>query len=155
MHPHYPHRRNQPPLSSGRKISRLDDSAPSSFEHHNSHHTLSHSQSFGGHEHIPAVKPENASSTTLEAQNPPLVSQHHPHGNGPPARSYSLPDLLFHEGGLAGVPEALLEQCLEPVLQALTDLDGETLLDLKRRQDNHHNGPRLREGYVEAKRRLE
>jgi len=55
---------------------------------------------------------------------------------------YSLPSILGSKRGLAEVPRPALQRKLQPVMQALRDLDAEHLLGLQ----TASSGPRLRDG---------
>ncbi|GKY93594.1 hypothetical protein MPSEU_000326800 [Mayamaea pseudoterrestris] len=50
----------------------------------------------------------------------------------------SIPELLQHQGGLEGIPQPILKHCLEPVMQALAEMDAMALLHLK---EVSHGGP--------------
>jgi hypothetical protein len=73
--------------------------------------------------------------TTPASSNPATTSARVAIGN-------MLPPLLTRPGGLGKIPETALKQSLQPVLDALKNLDAEMLLDLQTAPE----GPRVREG---------
>ena len=56
----------------------------------------------------------------------------------------NIPELLQQQGCLARIPQPVLQQCLEPVMQSLQEMDAMALLHL----EASPNGPFIRQGYV-------
>jgi hypothetical protein len=92
-----------------------------------------------------AVNNGNRSTMNIETHRHELApvdpSHQHPSGRNDPL-GQMLPPMLRGKGGLANIPQAILRQNLQPVLNALGKLDAELLLDLELTE----HGPRLRDG---------
>jgi hypothetical protein len=102
-------------------------------------------------------RPENdaSSSSSLSVKNNRNNQQQLQGATKPQQHQYpprkamptSIIELLQYQGGLVNIPQAVLQQCIEPVMQALADLDAMALLHLEECSPDE-SGPRISDGYV-------